>query len=85
MQEPSLEASMTVAEVLDHWPQTIPVFIRYRMACVGCAMAPYETLAEVASIYHLDMDGFLRELGQSIEAKADRRYVNITVVEANNE
>lgn len=66
MKQPQLEASLTVEELLACWPQTISVFIHHRMACVGCAMAPFETLAEVAKIYKLDPDSFLRELEQSI-------------------
>jgi hybrid cluster-associated redox disulfide protein len=69
MEHPPLEVNLTVAEVLAQWPQTIPVFIHHRMACVGCAMAPFESLAEVATIYRLDLDGFLRELLQTIETK----------------
>jgi hybrid cluster-associated redox disulfide protein len=67
MKQSQLEASLTVEELLACWPQTIPVFIRHRMACVGCVMAPFETLAEVAAIYKLDLDSFLRELEQSIQ------------------
>jgi hybrid cluster-associated redox disulfide protein len=66
MEHPKLEAGLTVAEVLARWPQTIPIFIRHRMACVGCAMAPFETLAEVAVIYKLDLDCFLNELRQEV-------------------
>jgi hybrid cluster-associated redox disulfide protein len=69
MEHPPLEASLTVAEILAQWPQVIPVFIHHRMACVGCVMAPFETLAEAAIIYHLDLDSFLRELRQTIEAE----------------
>jgi hybrid cluster-associated redox disulfide protein len=60
--------------VLARWPQTIPVFIHHHMACVGCVMAPFETLAEVALVYRLDLDGFLQELQQAIEAKANNRW-----------
>ena len=67
MEQPELEANLTVAEVLARWPQTIPVFIHQRMACVGCVMAPFETLAEVALVYYLDLDCFLRELQQAID------------------
>jgi hybrid cluster-associated redox disulfide protein len=70
MEHPPLEANLTVAEVLAQWPQTIPVFIHYRMACVGCAMAPFESLAEVAIIYRLDLDSFLRELRRTIEVRS---------------
>jgi hybrid cluster-associated redox disulfide protein len=69
MKHLQLEAGLTVVEVLARWPQTIPVFIRHRMACVGCAMAPFETLAEVAAIYRLDLNCFLNELQQAVESK----------------
>jgi hybrid cluster-associated redox disulfide protein len=72
MEHPRLEANLTIAEVLSHWPQTIPIFFHHRMACVGCVMAPFETLTEVSLVYRLDLDGFLRELQQAIEVK--RRF-----------
>lgn len=67
MEQPQLESGLTVAEVLARWPQTIPVFLRHRMACVGCAITPFETLAEVTKIYKLDLDCFLSELEQIID------------------
>ena len=65
--KPSRMTKLTVAEVLDRWPQTIPVFFRHRMACVGCAMASFETLADVAAIYGLRLGQFLSELQQTIK------------------
>ena len=66
MEHQQLEADLTVAEVLARWPQTIPVFIHHRMACVGCTIAHFETLTEVADIYRLELDAFLQELRQTI-------------------
>ena len=65
-------ADLTVDEVLDRWPETIPTFLRYRMACVGCPMAPFETLVEVAAIYGLDVSCFLNELERIIQLKEER-------------
>jgi hybrid cluster-associated redox disulfide protein len=76
MKQPQLEAGLTVTEVLARWPQTIPVFIRHRMACIGCAMAPFETLAEVAVIYELDLSRFLSELEQAIERPTGNANLN---------
>ena len=73
MKQPQLEATLSVAEVLSRWPQTIRVFMRYRMACVGCAMASFETLAEVAEIYDLDLQEFLSELDQFIDQPETQR------------
>lgn len=50
---PAINQTLTVAEVLSAWPATARVFLRRGMACVGCAMAPFDTLAEVAQVYGL--------------------------------
>ena len=72
MEHSRLTANLTVAEVMDRWPQTIKFFLRYRMACVGCAIAPFETLAEVAAIYGLDLNRFLSELEQIIDQEEEQ-------------
>lgn len=61
-----LSADLIVSDVLDRWPQTIPVFNRRHMACVGCSMGPFETLADVAAIYAIDLNLFLAELEAAI-------------------
>lgn len=68
MEQPSLSTDLVVAEVLARWPQTVPVFFRHGMICVGCAMSRFESLAEIAAIYRLDLTGFLGELRRAIEA-----------------
>jgi hybrid cluster-associated redox disulfide protein len=73
MEQPQLEPDLTVAEVLTRWPQAIPVFLRHRMACVGCAINPFETLAEVTKIYKLDLDCFISELEQIIDQTEEER------------
>ncbi len=57
-----LTYDLTVAEILQRWPQTAQVFLRHRMACVGCAIAPFETLTEVSEIYQVNTEKFLQEL-----------------------
>jgi hybrid cluster-associated redox disulfide protein len=57
-----LTRNLTVAETLHRWPQTATVFLRRRMACVGCAIAPFETLDDVSEIYQVNPNQFLQEL-----------------------
>jgi hybrid cluster-associated redox disulfide protein len=66
-----LSADLTVDEVLDRWPETIPTFFRYRMACVGCLMTPFETLADVAAIYGLDRECLVNELRQTVQTQPE--------------
>jgi hybrid cluster-associated redox disulfide protein len=65
---------LTVAELLTCWPQTIPVFLRHRMACVGCSLARFESLAAATSAYGLPLDGFLIELRTSISQATAGQY-----------
>lgn len=57
---------MTVAEVLETWPETVKVFQDLKTACVGCVMAPFDTLADVARIYELELETVMEALRQAI-------------------
>jgi hybrid cluster-associated redox disulfide protein len=59
---PHPDAHRTVEALLDSRPDAIRILGRHGMACAGCAMAPFETLAEAAREYRLDRDTLLREL-----------------------
>ena len=60
-----LDADSIVRDVMRCWPQTVAVFLDHRMACVGCAMGRFCTLAEAAQTYRLDCAPFLDELQQA--------------------
>lgn len=45
---------MTVAELLEQWPACANVLNDMRMACVGCELSAFETLADAARVYGAD-------------------------------
>ena len=53
------EPEMTVAELLEQWPACASVLNERRMACVGCELSAFETLADAARVYDVDEDQFL--------------------------
>jgi hybrid cluster-associated redox disulfide protein len=59
---PAVIADTTISELLDKWPETAVAFQKYNMACVGCVVAPFYTVADAISIYSLDREQFLNEL-----------------------
>lgn len=65
--ERQITPNLMVADVLARWPTVIPVFIQHRLACVGCTMAPFETLGDVLSNYGLEPELFLIQLEQAIQ------------------
>ena len=58
----------SVQDVMDRWPKTLAVFIRYRMHCIGCAVAPYHTVAEACAEHGLDRAPVCAALSRAIAA-----------------
>jgi hybrid cluster-associated redox disulfide protein len=58
---------MTVASLLTNWPQTTRVFLKHRMICVGCDMASFDTLSDVAANYAIPLAQFIDELSLIIQ------------------
>ncbi|TWA70093.1 hybrid cluster-associated redox disulfide protein [Azospirillum brasilense] len=62
-------SSDLVEDVLERWPSTLSVFLKHRMACPGCPMARFQTVAEVADDYGLDSDALLADFARAIAAE----------------
>ncbi|MCA1777530.1 MAG: DUF1858 domain-containing protein [Loktanella sp.] len=59
---------LCVAELMRLWPDTINVFLRRRMLCVGCMVSHFHTVADVCLAYDLDRDVFMAEVRAEIAA-----------------
>ena len=53
------------------------VRLRVKEVVVGCPIAPFETLADVAVIYGLDLECFMNELRQTIRIKEDAHSYSV--------
>jgi hybrid cluster-associated redox disulfide protein len=62
-----IHRDLTVQKVLDTWPLTREVFIARRMACVGCDLAPFMTIAEAEASYGIPPGELERELQRTAE------------------
>jgi len=65
---------MDIDAVIELYPATIPVFIRYGMQCVGCHVARFETIAGSAEIYGVDLDRLLEQLNAALERSEQDAY-----------
>jgi hybrid cluster-associated redox disulfide protein len=48
------------------------VFLRYRMHCAGCVIAPFETLAEACAAYGIPVERLLRDLDEAAHEEDDQ-------------
>jgi len=60
---------MTISEILDLWPEIIPIFLNHRMACVGCSLADFMTLEDALDIYHLNKESFIEEIENAVQSR----------------
>ena len=56
-----------IGEVVDNWPEAMPVFQEIGMHCLGCAMASGETVEQACAAHGVDPDEFLVYLKQYLE------------------
>ncbi len=56
------DPDLPLADLMAEWPQTIPVFLRHKMLCVGCLISPFHTIIDACAEYDLDEDAFVSEL-----------------------
>ena len=62
MSAQSIDFDMVVDEVMRRWPATIRVFLTFRMACPGCPIAGFHTVADTCREHHADPAKFLAEI-----------------------
>lgn len=56
-------------QLLADFPLLIPLFIKKRLACVGCVMSRFETLADISVNYNLDLNFLLAEITSTLTTK----------------
>ena len=57
-----ITADMTVETTLRLYPHTAQVFVAHSTACIGCWISGFHSIADVAALYHIELDDFLDEL-----------------------
>ena len=69
----AVNAHEMVSELLVRNPQVARVLFSHRMHCVGCAIAAFETVAEVCVVYGVPLEQLLEELrhGSGIDASGE--------------
>ena len=63
-----ITADLSVADLLAKWPQALQWFLSHQMSCVGCSMASFDTLEEVAVNYDIPISEVISGLRQTITA-----------------
>lgn len=61
------DPDLPLVDMMAHWPATASVFLRHRMACVGCLISPFHTIVDACAEYGLEEEDLIAELRRAIE------------------
>lgn len=56
-----------VAQIMAYYPETVAVFLRHHMSCVGCSLSAFDTLADAALVHDISLDLLIHDLNQAIQ------------------
>lgn len=59
---------LNLTAIMERWPQTLPVFIRHKVLCLGCTIAPFHTISDACHEHDLDENRLLGELVAAINS-----------------
>lgn len=69
MTEDKVAEDMTIREVIDKYPETITVFSRYSIGCVGCLAASFERIKDIAVVHGTDVKALVKDLNEVLQDK----------------
>lgn len=66
MSENRITEDMNIKEVIDKYPETVGIFAKYNMGCIGCIAASFEKIKDIAGVHGVDVKSFVKDLNEAI-------------------
>ena len=60
---------MGIIEIVQNHPESLEVFAKYGLGCIGCAAARFENLEAGAKVHGVDPEQMVAEINELIEKK----------------
>lgn len=57
---------MGIMDIVQNYPETVEVFQKFGMGCIGCAAAHFENLEAGAKVHGIDLDAMLEAMNEAI-------------------
>ena len=67
MADGKITENMNIKEVIDKYPETVSVFVKYNMGCIGCIAASFEKIKDIAGVHGVDVNSFVEDLNAAVK------------------
>lgn len=68
----TITKEMTIEEVVTEYPETMLVFMRHGLHCVGCHVSAYESIEEGALAHGINVDALVADLNKVVSARTQK-------------
>ena len=58
---------MSIIEIVQNYPESLEVFAKYGLGCIGCAAARFENLEAGAKVHGVDPDKMVEEINALLD------------------
>lgn len=65
----TITKEMTIEEVVSQYPETMMVFMRHGLHCVGCHVSAFESIEEGAMAHGINVDALVSDLNKVAAAR----------------
>jgi len=69
MNKDKISEDMTIKEVIDTYPETAMVFMKYNVGCIGCLAASFEKVKDIATVHGIDIKALVKDLNLAVQKK----------------
>jgi hybrid cluster-associated redox disulfide protein len=67
MVDNKITEDMNIKEVIDKYPETLGVFAKYNMGCIGCIAASFEKIKDIAGVHGVNVKSFVDDLNSAVK------------------
>ncbi len=68
----AITRDINIVELVEKYPETIEVLMKYGFHCIGCIAAQFETLEQGAKAHDIDVDELVKELNKAVKQKKEK-------------
>lgn len=72
---------MNIIEVVNNYPDTVPVFMYAGMGCLGCMAARFENIEQGALAHGIDVDALIDALNEVVNATDSETEEKVSAAE----
>jgi hybrid cluster-associated redox disulfide protein len=69
MAKDKITEDMTIKEVIDTYPETAMVFMKYNVGCIGCLAASFEKVKDIATVHGIDIKALVKDLNEIVQQR----------------